>query len=273
MRNVSRSPKLLVAATLVWSAAPSPALSAPLQPVGKWVVDFSDSQCVAARDYGNATRPTSLAIRPAPNGGTYELLVAEQASTASLAEEYKGSVDFGRGPVSAWMLRYHTADKRALYVFRISAPEMAQAKTATSVRFHGEKTGTQSFSLASMPALLNTLDQCTADLRRYWNEGGEKDGRIATPAKGDLRALFSSDDFPMEALKRHQEGEAQFVLLVDPGGKVAACHVLKTSGIPVLDAMGCEVIKTRAKFQPARDAKGIPVRSMIVSPKVHWRFG
>ena len=34
----------------------------PMQPVDKWQLDFGDTQCTAARPYGDAASPTILAI-------------------------------------------------------------------------------------------------------------------------------------------------------------------------------------------------------------------
>lgn len=128
------------------------------------------------------------------------------------------------------------------------------------------------FELDHIPALIDGLADCTADLERYWNMGGEHDGRIATPAQGELRKLFDSYDYPAQAARNHQQGENQYLLLVDEKGKVAGCHVIVASGVPLLDAMGCAVIKERAKFKPALNAAGQPVRSTIVTPRVRWRI-
>ena len=44
-------------------------------------------------------------------------------------------------------------------------------------------------------------------------------------------------------------------------------------GLPVLDAMGCQVIRERAKFTPALDRGGKPIRSTYVTPPIRWRMG
>lgn len=256
------------------AVAQAPANPMPLQPVSKWVLDYQYTQCVAERDFGSPDNPTSLAIRPAPNTKTYELLVARAGQGPKFAQELEGSVDFGNGPIKAWLLRYHTSDKkRALYIFRLPTPEMAQSRTASFVRFQAKGSINVTVMLTSMAALMDGLQTCADDLRRYWNDGGHNDGRIAKSAKGDVRHIFNDGDFPNEAMGRQQEGKAQFVLLIDEKGKVAACHVEKASGIPVFDAMGCQVIMERAKFKPALDAKGNPIRSMYWTPEVIWRFG
>jgi hypothetical protein len=60
---------------------------------------------------------------------------------------------------------------------------------------------------------------------------------------------------------------------VDEKGSVAGCHVLQPSNIPVLDAMGCQVMRLRGNFSPALDRTGKPVRSTIVTPNIVWKMG
>ncbi|HEX5257969.1 MAG TPA: energy transducer TonB [Sphingomicrobium sp.] len=245
----------------------------PLQPVSPWDLDYGQTQCLASRNYGDAAKPTTLAIRQSPNGETYEILLVRQNPPPEYAEEQEGNVDFGHGPIKAWLLHYRpTTGKLNIYQFRIPAIEMTQARSANAVTLNIPGVPEVTFELAAMPQLLDGLDACTADLKRYWNMGGEKKGLIAKPARGDIRDVFNSGDYPSEAQHRGQEGDAQYLLLVDEKGKVAGCQVLLASGVPVLDAMGCAVIQERASFTPALDSSGRPVRSAIVTPKVRWRL-
>jgi len=252
----------------------TPAMAGPLQPLGPWDLDYAQTQCLASRNYGDAAKPTTLAIRQSPNGKTYEIVLLRQSPPPDYAEELKGSVDFGHGPIEAWLLHIGSEKTKAnLYQFRISAADMAQARSADTVTLRIPGIPEMTFELASMSQLLNGLDACTADLKRYWNMDGEKDGLIAKPARGDLRDLFSWTDYPSEALNHSQEGDSQYLLLVDEKGKVAGCQVLLASGVPVLDAMGCAVIQEKGKFTPALDKSGNPVRSTVFTPKVRWRLG
>lgn len=262
-----------VAMLAAFANSAAPALAEVLQPAGNWVLDYRDDQCLASRNYGRPDKPITLGVRPAPNGETYELLVAQPHAGPTFATEWKGIVDFGHGPIKTWLLSYGSKNSKSdVYQFRISATDMAQANSAATVTFKPETAPNLSFALRSMPELLKGLQDCTADLERFWNAGGEKDGTIATPAKGDVRAVFTADDYPADASQRNQSGSSQFLLLIDEKGSVAGCHVLKPSGVPVLDAMGCQVIRKRAKFTPARSPDGKAVRSTVTTPPVVWRL-
>lgn len=244
----------------------------PLQPLGPWDLDYGETHCIAMRDYGTGDDRITFAIIPAPNGETYELLIGRKHPGPQFAEELEGSVDFGSGPIKAWLLHYASKDgKIDVYRYRISAAEMSQATKASTVTLHVKSGPDRAFALASMPDLFQGLRGCTADLQDYWNMGNDRKGRIAVPSKGDLRIVFRANDYPSEALRRFQSGTAQYLLLVDEKGSVAACHVLKPSGVPVLDAQGCAVLEERARLKPAIDNNGKPVRSALETPPVAWR--
>jgi len=262
---------MIMAAVLVVPTVAS--ADQPLQPIKPWVVDYADTQCIAYREYGDVASPVTLAIRPAPLGESYELMILRQRSGTVLAEEIEGGVDFGRRRIKTWMLSYGVKSQKVnIHQFRISAVQMAQARSAKSVSFFANGGPDSSFMLGAMPELLDGLSKCTLDLQRYWNMGAAADGRLAVPSKDEVRPIFSSDDYPAEALSRWQEGSSQFLLLIDEHGKVAGCHVVKESGVPIFDVMGCQVIRERSKFSPALDAKGIPVRSSYITPQVVWRL-
>jgi TonB family protein len=244
-----------------------------LAPTAGWVVDYRTDQCLATREYGTPDKPVTFGIRPAPNGETYLLFLARKHLGPNAAAEQQATVDFGKGSIKSWFLEYQAKPSDPdVYQFRISAAEMEQAKAAATAKLSPNNAPDVELQLGSMPALMKTLEDCTADLKNYWNMGAAKDGRVATSAKGDVRTLFSSDDYPAEAFSRSQGGKSQFILLVDETGRVAGCDVVVASGIPALDAMGCQVIRHRAKFTPARGKDGKPVRSSYVTPPVVWRM-
>ena len=246
--------------------------SPPLTPIEPWNVHYEPNSCSAQREYGDKTDPIFLGFVPSIEGGTYELLIATNGAGPSFAEELEGSVDFGHGPMKAWLLHFGTRKPTSVnfYKFRISANDMAEATSAERVTFHIHGHSDLSFTLDVVPQVLAKLDDCTKDLRRFWNMRPAQQKNIATPAMGDVRGIFSPSDYPNEALQRGQHGEVQFMLLIDEKGKVAECDILKPSGIPALDGMGCQVIRQRAKFKPALDRQGKPMRSTFVTPPVVW---
>jgi TonB family protein len=92
------------------------------------------------------------------------------------------------------------------------------------------------------------------------------------PAHGDLRALFSGDDYPANAQMNGEQGTVQVRLSIDSAGSVSDCTVIRSSSFRSLDDATCTILKDRAKFRPAHDANGRAVPDTVVSPPVVWRL-
>src|SRR5690349_2316626 len=57
----------------------------------------------------------------------------------------------------------------------------------------------------------------------------------AQSAKGDLRSLFTGDDYPAAAQSAGAEGTVQASLTIGPDGRVVGCNVTRSSGNSSLD--------------------------------------
>lgn len=91
-------------------------------------------------------------------------------------------------------------------------------------------------------------------------------------AKGDLRTLFSADDYPAAAQRNGEEGTVQANLLIGPDGKVQSCTVIRSSNSKALDDATCSILQRRARFKPARDVNGMAVSDTVTTPPVVWRL-
>lgn len=91
-------------------------------------------------------------------------------------------------------------------------------------------------------------------------------------AKGDLRRLFSADDYPALAQRNGEEGTVQAELAVNGDGRVEKCTVIRSSGSKTLDEATCSILQRRARFTPARDVNGDAVSDTVTTPPVTWRL-
>ncbi|MGN6848310.1 MAG: TonB family protein [Sphingomicrobium sp.] len=94
----------------------------------------------------------------------------------------------------------------------------------------------------------------------------------ATSAKGDLRTLFSPDDYPAAAQAAGAEGTAQAELTVGPDGRVVGCNLVRSTGNSSLDSATCNILRRRAKFTPARDSNGQATTDTVTTPPIVWRL-
>ena len=256
---------------LTCSLIATPAAASVLQPTGNWKLDYGDTQCAAAHSFGSLSAPIVLGIVPSLSGGTYKLVVSLPRTGPTFARDLGGSVDFGQGRLNAPLLYYGGQGvKMSIYQARLSAAQMEQAKSATTLTLRSETGESYSFPLADMPALLGALAKCTADLQHYWNMDGKALSSAPVAATGDLRSLITPSDYPTAAMIKQLQGTSRYQLLVDGTGAVAGCDVLSSSGVPLLDSTGCEVFKEKARFSPAKDRQGKPIRSEVTTPPITW---
>ena len=94
----------------------------------------------------------------------------------------------------------------------------------------------------------------------------------AQSARGDLRSLFSADDYPASAQSSGAEGTAQATLTISPDGRVVGCNLIRSTGNGALDSATCNILRRRAKFTPARDSNGNPTSDTITTPSIVWRL-
>jgi protein TonB len=127
-------------------------------------------------------------------------------------------------------------------------------------------------AVAVWPLLQPATDDLTAPLTRTATIEKNMERSVSHGAKGDLRNLFSADDYPAAAQQKGEEGTVQAALAVDAGGRVTTCTILRSSGSASLDSATCGLLQRRARFIPARDASGTAVPDRVTTPPIVWRL-
>lgn len=92
----------------------------------------------------------------------------------------------------------------------------------------------------------------------------------ATP-KGRPGEWASDNDYPTRALQLQQEGVTGFHLSVGNDGRVTSCEITRSSGSPELDKTTCDLMRRRARFNPATDGDGNPTTGSY-SSTVRWQI-
>jgi protein TonB len=91
-------------------------------------------------------------------------------------------------------------------------------------------------------------------------------------ARGNIRDLITSEDYPDAALRREETGTVRARLAIGAAGNVTGCAVIESSGSAALDSATCKVLKARARFTPAKDGSGQAVADSYVTPQIVWRL-
>jgi periplasmic protein TonB len=90
-------------------------------------------------------------------------------------------------------------------------------------------------------------------------------------ARANLGSYVTDDDYPPAALSAGQEGNTGFRLDVGPDGRVTNCTITSSSGSTALDSATCRIMRSRAKFTPARDSNG-NATSDSVTASIRWQI-
>ena len=93
----------------------------------------------------------------------------------------------------------------------------------------------------------------------------------AQSARGNLQGLFSSDDYPQDALRDEATGTTTVSLSIGTDGRVTGCNVTSSSGSRSLDNATCRVLRSRARFTPARLSNGQPTTDTYTQ-RITWRL-
>ena len=93
----------------------------------------------------------------------------------------------------------------------------------------------------------------------------------AQSAKGNLQNLFSGDDYPPDALRNEDQGTVSVSLNIGTDGRVTGCSVVGSSGSRSLDNATCRILRSRARFTPAKGSNGQPMTDTY-SQRITWRL-
>lgn len=84
-----------------------------------------------------------------------------------------------------------------------------------------------------------------------------------------IPSYISFEDYPDAALRARQQGRVAVRLEVSTAGRVTGCTVTASSRSSVLDATTCRILRSRVRFNPARDTQGVAVTGTY-STFVDW---
>lgn len=115
---------------------------------------------------------------------------------------------------------------------------------------------------------------CSGPLIALTQEPEQVDPAPETPpkllsdrARGDL---ITENDYPIPAVSKGQEGITTMRLQIGSHGRVDRCRVTLSSGSDALDEKACMLLRSRAHFEAARNAKGQKVAAEF-SYSHEWR--
>jgi protein TonB len=74
---------------------------------------------------------------------------------------------------------------------------------------------------------------------------------------------IEQSDYPRDLGRAGVGGRVSVTLTVEPSGRVSACRLLRSSGVPELDSLTCRLMQQRFRFRPSTDRYGRPIRDEV----------
>lgn len=272
-----------------------------LQPSSPWNVHYADDSCRLGRTFADGDGQAVFYIDQFAPGPMMNVLVASKSFRGYAGNKVIArfgpsggertinpvmDAEFGKigpaimvnsfglfeGGVSGAALKEQTEDQSApaatddtvLVEPQAATPQQAQAITWFEVQ-RGSRQPVR-FALGPMREPMAALQTCTEELLTHWGIDVAAHRTLTKPPVPSQNpgSWVSSDDYPMHLLDRGVQGIIQFRLLIDADGKVGACHIQQSTRPAEFDKKVCDIMSRRARFDPALDAQGRPIKS-------YWR--
>lgn len=277
----------LLAAPLAANAKDDPVVS--LAKVTKWEIKYNPDSCqLLARFGSDADNVIFVLTREQPSDFFDLQLYGKSLSYGGIAIP----IEMTFGP-AALPTKHHGvaltmsgADK--LPVIRLAnlridgwndwkhpttMPVITPAREAQVTAIGFKKPGGKRYQLetGSMAAPLAAMRACTTDLVKTWGYDPaieEHLTRRATPT-GSPAKWLGTNDFPDKSVVQGHNGIVRFRLDVDPAGMPSGCRVLYRTNPDEFADLSCKLLLLRARFNPALDAAGKPVKSYYINT-INW---
>lgn len=240
--------------------------TAPLQPLGEWSSQPSATRCTIERSYGDRVDPISLAVHESLSGKFFEINIERSSNEHRQLEELPAAIYAGGAQIERWSLHSVSNGGTNTLSFGLTPPEMSRVSTAGTVSFRVNGKPDQSFTLSGLDDALRQLDQCTAQLRQIWRVD-VPDGPVGIRGpRYDVRTAVARAA-PSWRQLHIRPGNVRFIVLIDENGQVADCDVQESSGAPLLEELGCQLLRETVAV-PARDRTGNAVRDSFRTPPI-----
>jgi len=270
-----------------------------LPPSSAWTLDYAAENCRMSRQFGTGNSEVLLVLDQFEPGDSLKVTLAGwTVKPASTVRPILGKLQFGPGNAESEIEGVRgLAGSKPVFLLKeaqriapFSKAEEDAIKAAASAGTYykpppvgaaGERAASwlavkdiMKFDLVletgPMDAPMKALRDCVWDLVGSWGlDVAEQKGltREARPRPSG-QSWFQSKDYPLDMIRSEQEGIVNIRLIVDRQGIPESCHVQVSTRPKEFDDVVCGIMMRKARFDPALDAKGQPVRSYYQSTVV-----
>jgi hypothetical protein len=272
-----------------------------LKPSSAWAMNYAEDSCHLARSFGEGKSKITVEFRQYGPSRTFALLVAGESLVHSggrtpfttsfeplgARQEHPtaltGKLPDGRQLIQATAAfdpddyeRYDAGDPKGSRWqpeaddFEPIVPDRAREAKAERLRLTGPFRDVFVLEVGPMNAPMDAMRSCIDELLTHWGIDAEAHHSISRRAapKGFPGSWLNPSDYPSSMIRQGRSAAVHFRLMVDENGAPTDCVVQTPTGTE-FDKHTCNLLKKRAKFTPALNREGQPIRSYFVS-SVTW---
>jgi TonB family protein len=285
---------LLTAATLL-CLAPTSATAQPrevrrLKSTSQWQVDYADESCQLARTFGEGKQKVVLILYQLAPGDWFKLTLVGSSLKPAKFGSPKARMQFGPTEAKSeiTVLEGESGPDRLLIIegterlaplsddekkaqasawkdgtnYRVLPISADREKAVTWLALENIMKFDMVLETGPMDAPMTIMRDCTWNLVESWGLNvAQQKALKRMPYPKNVNAWFDADDYPKSMVASNKQGIVNFRLLIDPTGKPESCHIQVSTRPKEFDDVVCRGMMKRAKFHPALDAEGKPVRS------------
>lgn len=292
----------LVCAALPVAAIAAPKEPLRLKPSSKWIADYPKDGCRLIRQFGEGDNQSLIVLSRFAPSDSFALTFAGKPFKQN--ETVKAKVQFGPDEAEQegefWAGKYGelpsmvmtgemrlglltaeeidaikasikekqaTQKSKAPVYVKIQPIGVEREKRVKYVKVSRPLRTPVVLELGSMDRPMAALNTCITDLVNGWGLDAEKHKsmlRSVMPITSPGNWMKSSD-YPVKMLRAGQPALVEFRLDVDEAGSATGCHIQQTTRPVEFDKAVCGAIMRKAKFDPAIDAQGKPMKSYYQS--------
>lgn len=262
-----------------------------LRPESPWQVNYADDSCRLARSFTDGKSRHVWSVDQFEPSNEITLFFAGPSFSGD--PRRRARIAFGPGGAARefkdWLLLtlkdvgpairqtgFGLLEDYSRDVGRPSNPEPLPAKylAPASTReaaiswmdFSYENRSPVRFELGPMDKPIQALRKCTEELLALWGLDAAAHRTLTRHVvpHGNPGRWITNADYPDGLVWRGVQGLIQFCLMIEDTGAVSDCVIQQSTRPAEFDKLVCNLLRKRARFAPALDAAGKPIKS-------YWR--
>ena len=273
LKAIGRAGQTILLALTGASALSQPPAAEPSALAARWHLDGATSRCVLTRRLTGTPVPATFILRTLPGSGRYDIIMASTGFPDEIRRlrnrpEISLSLgpDIGSAKLPATSVDLPHSLGQGLAMGPLPSEFLsAFGRTTTLSLGDGEGRTVASWNVPASARAAEAVAYCESEKLAEWgaDPAGLAPGATRPEAAGDPQSWLTTRQLGISDALASVAYTAVFRLGIDTDGRVKDCTLLESAGNADL-SRGCRILSRSARFSPARDSAGNPVRSVAV---------